>query len=56
MIVTGDLNLYGIVPGSVWTRLSASAKPGDTSIIVDDATDWIVGNTIGIAPSFLNST
>ena len=56
MVVTGELNLYGIVPGSVWTRLSASAKTGDTSITVDDATDWAVGNTIGIAPSFSNST
>jgi hypothetical protein len=56
MVVTGELNLYGIVPGSVWTRLSASAKTGDTSITVDDATDWAVGNTIGIAPSFSDST
>ena len=30
MVVTGDLNLNDIAPGSVWTRLSASAKTGDT--------------------------
>lgn len=56
MVVTGKLNLYGKVPGSVWTKLTASVQPGANTITVADATDWAVGNTIGIAPSFSDST
>ena len=41
MIVnSGNFFLYGISPKTVITRLTKSAKKGDTVINVDDCTDW----------------
>lgn len=52
LVVTGTLNLYGIVPSTVSTRLTAIATAGSTTITVASANGWVVGNTLGIAPSF----
>lgn len=52
LIVTGSLNLYGKVPATTVTRLTANALVGATSITVASASGWAVGNIIGISPSF----
>ena len=45
MIVnSGNFFLYGISPKTVITRLTKSAKKGDTVINVDDCTDWKVND------------
>jgi hypothetical protein len=54
IIVTGSLNLYGIAPATVTTSLKASAKAGDTSITVASSTNWTVGDTIALSPSYGN--
>ena len=54
IVVTGTLNLYGKVPSTVSTRLTAAANPGDSTISVASTSGWVVGNRIGIAPSFAN--
>jgi len=56
MVVTGALNLYGQTPGTVWTRLTAKAAAGAQSITVASASGWAVGDELGIAPSFRNTT
>lgn len=56
LVVTGTLNLYGIIPSVVSTRLTAIAAQGATTLTVASASGWVVGNTIGIAPSFGKST
>lgn len=53
-VVTGRLELYGVAPTSIWTRLTAFADKGATSITVANAAGWKVGDEISIAPSFNN--
>ena len=52
LAVTGGLRLYGQIPATVWTRLTAIASIGATSITVEEANDWAVGDKIVIAPSY----
>lgn len=53
MIVnTGRLELFGNPPGTIWTRLTAFADKGATSITVGNVTGWKVGDELGLAPSF----
>jgi hypothetical protein len=54
--VTGSLNLYGKFPATVKSTLMKSAFVGNTSIEVDDSSEWGVGDTIGISPSYGNYT
>ena len=56
LAVTGGLQMYGKPPGTIWTRLTATASPGDTSIEVLQADDWKVGDSIVIAPSYAGMT
>jgi hypothetical protein len=56
LVNTGNLSLYGMIPGTVSTILTSASRAGDTSITVASSTNWAVGNTIGIAPSFADST
>jgi hypothetical protein len=51
-VVTGSLLLYGVVPGTTWTKLSAIARAGDTSITVLATSGWAVGDVISIGASF----
>lgn len=54
MIVnTGTLELIGKPPGTTWTRLMEFANVADTTITVENATGWKVGDELGIAPSFM---
>jgi hypothetical protein len=45
------LELYGIVPKTVWTKLASFADAGSNTIEVLAADDWKVGDEIVIAPS-----
>ncbi len=56
MVVSGKLNLYGIVPPSVTTYLNATAFKATNTISVYDSTGWTAGDTLAIAPSFSNPT
>lgn len=38
-------------PKRSWTRLTNAANQGDTSIVVDDPTHWVVGDDLGITPT-----
>jgi hypothetical protein len=55
IVVTGNLSLYGTAPSTVWTKLTAKAAAGATSITVASTSGWAVGDELGIAPSFNNS-
>ena len=49
---TGLLNMYGQHVTTKWTRLAQSAPAGQNWILlVDDPTDWAVGDELGITPS-----
>lgn len=54
MVVTGTLNLYGFGPTTVWTRLTAKAAAGATTISVASTAGWAVGDEIVIGPTFKN--
>ena len=45
MIVnTGRLELFGSPPATIWTKLTAFADKGATSITVASASGWVVGD------------
>jgi hypothetical protein len=44
LVVTGGLNLYGVSPATVATKLTATAVPGDTTFSVQDVSGWRVGD------------
>lgn len=54
VVVTGSLNLYGIAPTTVTTSLTATALAGDTLLFVASSTDWGVGDTLALSPSYGN--
>ena len=43
-VVTGRLQLFGVAPGTTWTRLTEFANAGATSIKVSSTTGWKVGD------------
>lgn len=54
LVVTGQLNLYGVAPASVSTFLTQSSLKGSSTIFVENSTGWAVGDTLVISPSFSN--
>lgn len=50
VVGSGRLDAQG-APKTSWTRLAAPAAAGDTSITVDDATGWRVGDEIAVTPT-----
>ena len=52
MVVSGTLNIHGVAPPTVHTYLKSTAMSGDSTITVNSASGWAVGDTIVIAPSF----
>ena len=42
--ITNNTELYGIVPRTTWTRLTSYATAGSSTISVDSALDWNVGD------------
>jgi len=51
LVNTGTIALYGKVPTTITTRLSASASSGSKTITVLAASDWAVGDQLVISPS-----
>jgi hypothetical protein len=49
--VFGNVTLVGPVPATTWTRLAATAQPGDSSIVLAGAVAWPVGATIVVTPT-----
>ena len=52
MVVSGTLNIHGVAPPTVHTYLKSTAMSGDSTITVNSASGWALGDTIVIAPSF----
>ncbi len=48
-VMGGTLELYGDPVGVAWTRLAGTAVAGSTTITVDDATGWRLGDRVAIA-------
>ncbi|KAJ9465077.1 hypothetical protein DIPPA_26072 [Diplonema papillatum] len=46
----GDVLLYGQPKTPTWTRLSATAAAGDRYVSLREATNWLVGDEIVVAP------
>jgi hypothetical protein len=45
MIVnTGRLELFGTPPATIWTKLTAFANIGETSITLESASGWKIGD------------
>lgn len=51
-VVTGSLNLYGVTPSTVITALTSTAVAGSSTINVASSSDWQVGDTLALGPSF----
>ena len=51
MAVFGNVSVVGPVPTVTWSKLSAPASAGDTSITIADTVTWPVGATIVITPT-----
>ena len=47
----GTLDLHGLPKLPTWTRLSVTSAVGDTSIKLDQAVNWLVGDEIVVASS-----
>jgi hypothetical protein len=43
-VVTGRLELYGVAPSTVWTKLTSFADKGATSINVLNTNGWNIGD------------
>lgn len=56
MVVTGQLNLYGMAPETTWATLTEWADKGATEISVSSVAGWEVGDDIVIGPTFNNGT
>lgn len=50
--VTGTLNLHGNAPATVTTTLKQTATSGSNKIFLNSVTDWAIGDTIVLSPSF----
>lgn len=48
----GRLEIYGVSPSPVWTKLNDHANAGTTSLTLKDSTtNWRAGDTIAVAPT-----
>lgn len=54
--VTGTLDLHGAPLARSWTRLSAPASAGDTSISLQDTVDWPAGGEVLIVTTALKDS
>ncbi|GFS10808.1 polycystic kidney and hepatic disease-like 1 [Elysia marginata] len=53
--VFGGLQLHGVDPGVIRTRLNLTANVGDTTLTVDDVTNWEAGDEILLTTTDYNS-
>lgn len=51
-VITGSVNLYGVTPATVNTKLAATAFANSNTVKVVQASGWAVGDTIALAPTF----
>ena len=51
LVMGGALELHGAPPAVVWTRLSAHAVAGTTTLSLDEEVDWQPGDAIAVAPT-----
>lgn len=51
MLIYGQANIHGKLYHPTWTRLSATASAGTTTIWLQDRVNWVVGQTIVITTS-----
>ena len=51
IVNTGVLALYGVIPGTTFSRLTKSINPGDTSISVASSKGWAVGDKLVVSAS-----
>lgn len=56
LAVTGELEFYGKPINNVWTKLTAIAPIGATTIQVASTSDWSVGDKIVIGPTYSGTT
>jgi hypothetical protein len=47
-------NMHGVVRIPTWTDLNATILPGDTTIHLNQAVDWLPGESIAVASSSFN--
>jgi len=47
----GEIDIHGTERSVVWTVLTATAAVGDTTIVVENAGDWVIGDEIVLASS-----
>ena len=52
MVVSGTLDLHGNAPATTYSHLTQTAFAGESVISVGAMTDWAVGDTLVISPSF----
>ncbi len=51
LVMGGVLELHGAAPSPVWTKLSANAPSGTTSLALKDRVNWSSGDQLVIAPT-----
>lgn len=51
MVMGGELELHGVVPATVWTKLSADAPAGSTNISLLETVDWQNNDEIIVSPT-----
>lgn len=52
LVVTGSLNLYGTYPTNTRSTLTQSVFTGDTSITVANSSQWKIGDSLVLSPSY----
>lgn len=50
--MTGSLNLYGTYPNNTRSTLIQSAFTGDTRISVSNTSQWKIGDSLVLSPSY----
>lgn len=51
MVRGGRLELYGLAPQPVWTKINENAAAGSTSLTLKETTDWKAGDLVSVAPT-----
>ncbi|MDW3211748.1 MAG: G8 domain-containing protein [Reichenbachiella sp.] len=51
MVMGGYLELHGVAPDVIWTKINAHAASGSTSLSLIESVDWTTGDEIVVAPT-----
>ena len=49
------MDIHGVAKSPYWTFIENSVSAGDTTLTLSEATDWVVGDVLAIAPSSFNN-